>query len=137
MTALSASTTRKRRGPPAQGSSFAYPVKAGQAVWAGGLVCANSSNEIMPIGQQGTATVGFAGLAVGSYDNTAGAAAAGSVECVRGTFALPLSTDASKLGADVYATDDATPTLTAGSNVKIGNVAGIEAGTTWIRLLGS
>lgn len=77
----------------------------------------------------------FVGFAEDQADNTGGAASAINVK-VRSVGNVVLSVvgaaDAGDIGAPVYASDDATFTLTAGSNVKIGKVHRWESGTTCV-----
>ena len=133
--ALTAGITPARRGPPPTGS-FGGAVAAGEQIWRGGLICWNASGNLQRL--QTAGSVSFAGLASKDYNNTAGAAAASvQMEALKGTFALTVpSAVYANINAAVYATDDATLTLTAASNLQVGTLAGIENGQTYVKLLG-
>jgi hypothetical protein len=134
--ALSAGYGPARRGAPPTAGMFGGPVAAGEQIWRGGMLCWNAAGGLQRL--QTASGVSFAGMASKDYNNTASAAAAPvGMEALLGTFALtvPTATPAN-IHAAVYATDDNTFTLTGGSNMQIGTLAGIENGQTYVKLLG-
>lgn len=135
--ALSAAKLRVRRGPEPAGTRFGYSVRAGARIWQGGLMALDSSGNAVPVGHANAAV--FAGIAGSDLDNTGGgAASAGKVEALKGVYAITVpAATAANLNAAVYATDDDTATLTVGSNLKIGDLVGIEGGQTYVKILGS
>ncbi len=135
--ALAAGKIRARRGREPSGGAFAYSVKAAAKVWRGSFVCVNSSGAMVLIGAGDAAQ--FVGIADRDLDNTAGAAVSEQkVTALKGIYAItvPAATHAN-INATVYATDDDTATLTASTNLPIGTLVGIEAGQTYVKLLGS
>jgi hypothetical protein len=134
--ALTADVVLKRRGPP-KGGEYGYYVAPGEKVFRNSLVGLNAAGQMQRI--QTSGTVAFLGLAAMAYDNTASAAASVTpVEALRGIWRLVVpSAIPANLNATVYVVDDNTLTLTqSGSLLVAGNLDGIEAGFTWVRLLG-
>jgi hypothetical protein len=99
-----------------------YPVVAGDIIYEGAAVGENASGYARPL----VAGDYFLGFALAKADNSAGAAGAIDVRCqITGKIQLPISelVITSNDQAPVYASDDDTFTLTAGSNTLIGNVS--------------
>jgi hypothetical protein len=119
------------------GSGFGYNVAPGIHVYAGALLMLNATTTLQRV--QDAGGVAFAGVADRELDNSANtAASSGFVVTLRGiVIKLPVpSAGPSSIGAPVYATDDATATLSSasGANPQIGTLAGFEAGGTWVRI---
>lgn len=135
MAALTADANYSRRGPPAAGE-FGYPLAPGEKVFRGSLVGVNSSGQMIRL--QTSTPVAFVGVADRFLDNTAGAAALSvpPVTALKGTWSLTVpAATVSNLHAAVYATDDGTLTLTAGSNLQVGTLVGIEGGQTYVKII--
>jgi hypothetical protein len=135
--ALTAGYSPARRGAPPPAGIFGGPIAAGEQIWRGGMLCWNAAGSLQRL--QTSGGVSFAGLASKDFNNTAGAAPVTfGLEALQGTFALTVPTATfANIHAAVYATDDNTFTLTAGSNMQIGTLAGIENGQTYVKLLGA
>lgn len=137
--ALTSDAKVPRRGQRFGRSDFGYPVAPGEKIFRGGIVCLNSSGEL--VRPQTTGAAVFAGLATATYDNSASATAGPTIVAERGSFALAVgSAGVANINAEVYATDDNTFTLTAptsGFTAPIGKINGIENGQTWVLLEGA
>lgn len=137
--ALSAGFNLSRRGARAGRSDFGYPAAPGVTIWRGGIMGLNAAGQLQPI--QTAATVSFAGVAERDYNNAGNASAGPTVVASRESYALtvPGATYAN-IGAPVYATDDATLTLTvptSGFEGAIGTLVGIEGGQTYVLMAGA
>ncbi|GJM45004.1 MAG: hypothetical protein DHS20C21_18460 [Gemmatimonadota bacterium] len=110
------------------------PVRASVHVFEGSAVSSPADGFARPL----TAAAGesFRGFAEEGFDNTAVGAANGDGDSLlrkEGTVILDVVgvTGVGDIGADVYASDDDTFTLSAGTNnVKIGKVVHFDSGTT-------
>jgi hypothetical protein len=135
--ALTGNITVRRRGP-ARGAAFGYPVAPGEKIYAGGLVCVNSSGQM--VRPQTSGAVAFVGLAQAGYDNSASASAGPTIVAANDEYALTVpSATPSNINAKVYATDDGTLTLTApGSGFAgvVGYLIGIDNGQTYVEVKG-
>jgi hypothetical protein len=135
--ALTASLIVTRRGPR-KGSAFGYPVAPGEKIFSGGLVCVNAAGQLVRL--QTAGAVAFVGMAQSAYDNSGSAAAGPIVVAANDSFALAVpSATPSNINAKVYATDDATLTLTAptsGFEGVVGYLEGIDNGQTYVALAG-
>jgi hypothetical protein len=109
--ALTQGTKVLRRGPPSPGS-FGYQVAPGEQVWRGSIVALNSAGYLQRVQTAGSIVV--VGLCSRDYNNTASAAPSPDyVQVERGWWNLaPAGATAANVGQNVYATDDATVTLT-------------------------
>jgi hypothetical protein len=138
-----------RRGAAMGRADFGYPAAPGAVIWRGGIMGLNASGQLQPIqtaagtvnGVAMTACVAFAGVAMQDFNNSAVAAPGPAVVAGRQCYALvvPGATFAN-IGSAVYATDDATLTLTAptsGFEGAIGTLVGIDNGATFVNILGS
>lgn len=106
------------------------PAVATDIIYEGAAV-GDSSGTARPL----VAGDAFLGFADRTADNSAGAAGAINVRCKqRGKISIPVvgATGTDDIGATVYAADDDTFTLTAGSNTAIGKVDSYVTGTTCI-----
>jgi hypothetical protein len=104
------------------------PVIASDIIFEGAAVGDNGSGLARPL----VAADPFLGFAKERCDNSAGAASARNVKVFeRGKIELDVVgvTSADDVGETVYASDDDTFTLTAGSNSAIGKVARWVSGT--------
>lgn len=137
MAALIADRVVDRRGQEPMRNSFAYPVAAGVKVFRGAMLAINAAGAlIIPPATAGVAIIGIADRAL---DNSASASVSATlVTPMKGTYALvvPAAT-AANIGASVYASDDGTLTLTAGTLTLAGTLAGIEAGRTFVNIVNS
>ena len=99
------------------------PVIATDIIYEGAAVGENGSGYMRPL----VAADPFVGFALRQVDNSAGAAGDKNVRVrsagvVKLTIAGVTSIANGQDGVDVYASDDATFTLTSGSNTKIGRL---------------
>lgn len=137
--ALSADALYAWRGREGH-NQFGYPVAPGETIYLGSLVCINAAGQVVRV--QTSGGVAFGGVSDRNLNNTGNAAATTSNVVARtGTFALtvPGATFAN-IGANVYATDDSTLTLTApssGFTQAVGMLVGIENGQTWVEMVRS
>lgn len=102
------------------------PVRAGVHIFEGACVSSPADGYVRPA--TAAASEVFRGFAEEGFDNTAAGAANGDGNALlrkKGTVVLPITlTGPSDIGATVYASDDGTFTLSAGTNnVPIGKVA--------------
>jgi hypothetical protein len=109
--ALTQGVRINRLGPPAHGS-FGYQVAPGEQVWRGSIVALNTAGYLQRVQTAGSVVV--VGLCSQDYNNTASAAASADyVQVERGWWAIPVAgARAANINQPVYATDDATVTLT-------------------------
>ena len=133
MTALVADVKTRVRGGP----NFGYPVAPNTKIYAGALCALNAAGQLLRPEDAGA--VAFAGVADRQLDNSTSAVVSpGYVVPQRGIVVqinVPLATPAN-IGAAVYATDDATLTLTnTGALLTVGYLSGIENGLTWIKVV--
>ena len=134
--ALLAGVNLDRRGPPPAGG-FGYPVAAGERVFKGGVVAVNAAGSLQRVQTAGSLVI--VGIAHRDLDNTAGAAVSDiKVEALKGIYSLTVpSATAANINAAVFATDDATLTLTqSGSLLAAGTLVGIESGQTYVKMIG-
>jgi hypothetical protein len=117
------------------GNELPYPVAANALIYGGALCALDSTGNLV----RGSDTAGlkFAGVAVDRCDNSLGAAGAVTATVRRrGGFrcAIAAATQAD-VGKAVYAVDDQTVALAAGSTNKVyaGVIAGVIDGThVWV-----
>ncbi len=135
--ALTSSTNPRRRGY-AVGDTFGYPVAPSEVVYTGGLTGINAAGQAQRI--QTAGTVAFIGIATKGVNNTTVAAPGDNVIATFDTYALTVpSATPANINAPVYASDDNTLTLTlptTGFTGKVGYLAGIEGGQTYVKLEG-
>ncbi len=128
-----ANLTANRNLPERMGKRFGYGVAAGLRIFRGAIMAVTATGLVVRPGDVGAVAV--VGLAPTEANNTGGADGAIVLEPMRGIFPLtvPSATHAN-IGAAVYCTDDNTLTLTASTNLKVGTLAGIEAGQTYVEV---
>ncbi len=139
MSALTADANIPRRGTPANGITFGYPVAAGEKVFKGSIVGVNAAGSLQR--PQTSGTVALVGLSDRTLDNSAGASvSAVAVEAMRGVFKLPVAAASfGNINGTVYAADDGTLYLTNGGTLgflPFGTIVGIEAGATFVKVTG-
>lgn len=104
------------------------PVKAGVNIYQGAALGVDATGYARPVATGDK----FGGFAISRADNTQGSDGALSVQ-PRGYGAAELNVTGvvgqADLGANVYAVDDATFTLTQGTNVLVGKVMQHMSGT--------
>jgi hypothetical protein len=135
--ALTADVLYNRRGQPGR-NEFGYPLAPGEIVYRGSLVAVNASGQLQRI--QTSGSVAFVGMADRQLSNVGNASALSTppVTALKGTWGIAVpSATAANINATVYATDDNTLTLTAGSNLAVGSLVGIENGLTYVQFTGS
>lgn len=134
--ALTSGIAINRRGPPSR-NEFGYPVAAGEQIWRGSLCAVNAAGSLQRM--QTSGSVAFVGMSEQDFSNVGSATVSAQKIVVRkGTWALTVTgATAANINAPVYASDDGTLTLTAGSLLQVGTLAGIENGQTYVNLLGS
>jgi predicted RecA/RadA family phage recombinase len=100
------------------------PIEASAVIYEGAAVGENGSGYA----RQLVAGDPFRGFAVRKVDNSAGAAAAKTIELNRkGVIKLPITSVAfTDEGKSVYCSDSATFTLTKGSNTRIGYIIRVD-----------
>lgn len=122
MTTLAENTPRVY----AIGDELGYPVIASDIIYEGAAVGENGSGYARPL----VAGDAFLGFALDKVDNSSGAAGDVNIQVrSKGYIVLPISSVAITANDRpiVYASDDNTFTLTAGSNSPIGVVAQWES----------
>lgn len=103
----------------------ALPVQASSIIYAGSAVSIDSGGEVGPLAPGET---GFYGFAVSKADNSSGSAGDINADVyVTGEIELTIAglNDNNDIGDIVYATDDATFTLTSTGGTAIGRVSQI------------
>lgn len=133
--ALTGNIAPRRRGY-ARGDAFGYPVAPNEVVYTGGLTCVNASGQAQRV--QSAGSVAFIGIATTGQNNTGSAVAGDNVVAAFDTYALTVpGATPTNIGEPVYASDDNTLTLTApttGFTGKVGYLAGIDNGQTYVRV---
>jgi hypothetical protein len=127
--------TRDRATPYREGIEVEYPVAANTKIFAGSLVCVNSSGYAVPAAD--TSGYRFAGVAMEQVDNSDGSDAGKVVRLRRtGVFEFDAgSITQDMVGADMYAADDHTFDDAAGptNDIKVGRlVKYVSATRGWI-----
>ena len=115
-------------GISGSGDTNDIPMIADDIIYEGAAVGDNASGIARPL----VAADPFLGFAVERCDNAGGAASAKRVKLYeRGKIEIDVTgvTSAGDVGETVYASDDATFTLTSTSNTAIGKVARWVSGT--------
>jgi hypothetical protein len=135
--ALTSNANPVRRGPR-RGDAFGYPVAPGEKIYAGGLVCVNASGQLVRLQTAGASK--FVGIAQSGFDNSASASAGPTIVAAFDTYCLTVTgATAANITAPVYATDDATLTLSVpGSGFEgiVGHLVGIDNGQTYVDVKG-
>lgn len=130
-----AALTRDRATPYREGIEIEYPVATGTKIYAGSMVCVNTTGYAVPAGD----TVGyrFAGVAMEQVDNSSGGDGAAIVKLRRaGVFEFDAaSITQAMVGMAMYAVDDHTFDDAAGTtnDIKVGLlVKYVSATKGWI-----
>lgn len=125
MTALSSDRKTVYR----EGVEIEYKVAAATRIYAGALVCVNSSGYAVPGAD--TSAFKFVGVAVEAADNSAGSNGAISVRVRRkGVFRFAASGMAiTDIGASVNISDDQTVAKTTTNSVACGKIAEFVSAT--------
>lgn len=116
----------------APGSGFGYPVKAGMTIYGRALVGLTAAGLAVPVGHADC--VAFAGIAVARVDNSSGVDGAQTAEVQRDVRGFTFAATPADLNKPVYATDDATLTLTANGALKVGVIVSTDADRIWVDL---
>ena len=134
--ALAADANIPRRGNRGR-SIFGYPVAPGEKVYRGSAVALNAAGQLQRVQTAGSVVI--VGLSEQFFDNTASATASTQLVVAEpGTYALNVTgATPSVIHAPVYASDDNTFTMTAGSLLQIGVLAGIESGQDYVMTTGA
>lgn len=134
MATLAADAVREYAGSDPENNDL--PMIGSDIIYEGAAVGDNGSGLARPL----VAADPFMGFAVEKRDNSAGAASAMKVlvhQKGRVKLAVVGAADADDFGVSVYASDDATFTLTSTSNTLIGVVSSWVSGTTcWVSFKG-
>lgn len=134
-----AALTADRNTPRRDAVQFEFPVAELIKIFAGALVCLNSSS----LATKGATATGLktVGIAEALADNSAGADAAINVKVRRGCFRFGNSASADAIaladvGADCYVVDDQTVAKTSGSNTRsvAGKIRDVDATGVWVEI---
>ncbi|MBM4285817.1 MAG: hypothetical protein FJ128_11310 [Deltaproteobacteria bacterium] len=130
-----ASLTQDRATPYRDGVEIDFPVAGNTKIYAGSLVCLNTSGYAAPAAD--TASFKFAGVALAQVDNTGGANGAKKVRLRRtGVFQFEAaSITQAMMGDAMYVVDDHTFDDAAGptNDVRVGVLVKYESATKgWI-----
>jgi hypothetical protein len=134
-----AALTKDRATPYRDGIEIDIPVAANSKVYAGSLVCANTSGYAVPAAD--TAGMKFVGVALEQVDNTGGANGAKKVRVRRqGTFEFDAqSITQAMVGSSMYVMDDHTFDDATGptNDIRLGILVKYVADTKgWIDITG-
>jgi len=117
-----AGLTKDRATPYRDGIEIDFPVAANTKIFAGSLVCTNTSGYLVPAAD--SLGLKFAGVAIEQMDNTAGANGAKRARVRRiGAFEFDaLSITQAMLGSSMYVVDDHTFDDSSGptNDIRIG-----------------
>ncbi|WP_024896806.1 hypothetical protein [Brucella rhizosphaerae] len=117
--------------PSRDGVRYGYPVKAGIRFFGRAIVAVTAAGLAVPAGHADAVAV--VGLAEVHVDNRDGVDGDINVIAIRGDYGFEFEAAFADIGKAVYATDDATLTLDAtGGKLKVGTIAGIGDGRTWV-----
>ncbi|MGH6887979.1 MAG: hypothetical protein ACREHF_02080 [Rhizomicrobium sp.] len=133
MSALTEDRDTKER----HGDFVSLPVKAATLIYAGALVCLDSTSHAVP-GATATTLISY-GRAEAQADNSAGADAAINVRVRRGVFRFDNSASGDLItmqhvGTDCYVVDDHTVAHTSGTSTRsvAGKVFDVDAEGVWV-----
>jgi hypothetical protein len=134
-----AALTKDRATPYRDGIEIDVPLAANSKIYAGSLVCANTSGYAVPAAD--TAGMKFVGVALEQVDNTGGANGAKKVRVRRqGTFEFDaLSITQAMVGSSMYVMDDHTFDDATGptNDIRLGILVKYVADTKgWIDITG-
>lgn len=125
--------TKDIEAPERPGSSYGYPVLAGERIFGRSIVAVTAALAAVPA--QHADAVAIVGLAEERFDNRDGATGDVMARALRGVRRFPVTgADAGDIGATVYALDDGTLQLTnAGGELAAGIIDGVDADGVWVR----
>jgi hypothetical protein len=133
MAALSADRNTVRR----DGDRNSRPVKGGDLIYAGALVCLDAAGRAVPGATSTTLTAD--GRANHRVDNTLGADGALNVDVQTGVFRWDNSAGAdliaaANIGAQAYVVDDHTVALTSGGGTRsvAGKIVDVDSVGVWV-----
>ena len=131
--------TQDRDTREVPGRLRAYPLEAAAKIYGGTLACINAAGNLV----KGitSATLKCVGVAMQSYDNTAGAAGAITGEVKTGVYGPFLNSAAADLladtdvGSDCYIVDDSTVAKTSAAATRsiAGRVWKVDASGVWLK----
>ena len=131
--------TADRPTPKRTGKHLSLPVAAATRIYAGALVCVNTSN--LAVNGATSATLKAAGVAKEQVDNTAGAAGDLRIEVERGTFQFANSAAGDlialqDIGSTCFIVDNQTVAKTNGSSTRsaAGVVRDVDASGVWVEI---
>lgn len=137
MTALSENTPREARA----GIEFSDPVAAAAEIFAGALVCLDTSGNAIPGDTIANGAAVVRGVAMTHADNGSGAAGDVRVTSRRGLwrFANSASTDAitrAEIGDAAYVVDDSTVAKTdaTSTRIKAGTIRDVNDAGVWVEI---
>lgn len=132
-----AALTADRATPRRDGKRLSLPVAASTKLFAGSIVCVNTSN--LAVKGAVSTTLKAAGVAIEQADNSAGAAGAIRVEVERGVFLMANSSAGDlialqDIGSTCFIVDDQTVAKTNGSSTRsaAGIVRDVDASGVWV-----
>lgn len=131
--------TADRPTPKRTGKHLSLPVAAATRIFAGGIVCVNTSN--LAVNGATAANLKAAGVAKEQVDNTAGAAGDLRVEVERGTFLFANSAAGDlialqDIGSTCFIVDDNTVAKTNGSSTRsaAGVIRDVDTAGVWVEI---
>lgn len=134
-----AAQTTDRATPRRDAVQFEFPVAASTKIYAGSIVCINSSG-LATKGAVAT-TLKCVGIADALADNSAGAASAINVKVRRGCYQFANSASGdlialADVGADCYIVDDQTVAKTNGGSTRsvAGKIRDVDANGVWVEI---
>ncbi|MEN9631581.1 MAG: hypothetical protein RJA10_4809 [Pseudomonadota bacterium] len=131
--------TADRPTPKRTGKHLSLPVAAATRIFAGGIVCVNTSN--LAVNGATAANLKAAGVAKEQVDNTAGAAGDLRVEVERGTFLFANSAAGDlialqDIGSTCFIVDNQTVAKTNGSSTRsaAGVIRDVDTAGVWVEI---
>jgi hypothetical protein len=131
--------TADRPTPKRTGRNLSLPVAAATRIFAGAIVCVNTSN--LAVKGAVSTTLKAAGTAKEQVDNTNGAAGDLRIEVERGTFQFANSAAGDlialqDIGSQCFIVDDNTVAKTNGSSTRsvAGIVRDVDASGVWVEI---
>lgn len=116
------------------GEEVAHPVKAGEVIYSGAIVCLDATSFAIA-GKKGK-NLRVVGIAQGRFDNSAGADGAIKAICRRGVFHLGQdgSLDRSHIGARASIADDESVTAPSTDHSLCGTIEDLDDQGVWVRI---
>jgi hypothetical protein len=132
-----AALTADRPTPKRTGMHLSLPMAASTLIYAGSIVCVNSSG--LAVKGAVSTTLKAAGVAKEQVDNSAGAASALRIEVERGVFRFGNSSAGdlialADIGSSCYIVDDQTVAKTNGGSTRsvAGVIRDVDAQGVWV-----